>query len=421
MSIDDVLTVSDGELFTTQIFPLKISSPQMPDERTMCSGIPLIDLLEVFEGCFHISAKYPPIKTLVNSAAQQTELINRSFGCNLSLATLRSWKYVENPSLPNLIRFFQVHGIDIDKTWKEVSLKSRGSPWIKLARYIPFDENFAYVVGALLADRGHKQEISIVDMDLGILKEFVERLCTCFPLKKSDFFVYVHALEQPPSEFLSHISTVLEIPAHRIKVIQKPPSKRSPTIYFRVGVRNAIIRAIFDHGIAFINQLKERAPAEVKGALLAGLLNGEGCISKISNSWVVRFECYNPQILELAKSLVQEFGIKTYMWSPTTFCFTLKSRRMVDFLLTIVPITGEKKTKVLLARHDIRASLCMDDITREFTGRTFTVEDVAREFQISRKRAKQFTTRLQNKNYIFFREKGYVVRSDENELDRQVS
>jgi len=86
-----------------------------------------------------------------------------------------------------------------------------------------------------------------------------------------------------------------------------------------------------------------------------------------------------------------------------------------------LPIMREKKTKVLLARDDIRASLCMDDITREFTGRTFTVEDVAREFQISRKRAKQFITRLQNKNHIFFREKGYVVRSDENELDKQVS
>jgi len=74
----------------------------------------------------------------------------------------------------------------------------------------------------------------------------------------------------------------------------------------------------------------------------------------------------------------------------------------------------------LLAGHDIRASLCMDDITREFTGRTFT-EDVAKKFQISRKRAKQFITRLQNKNYIFFRERGYVVRSDGNELDRQIS
>lgn len=413
-------TLFDNALFTAQIAPLKISSSQILGGKTVHGEPPLIDLLEVFGRCFHISAKYPPIKSLVNSAAQQTKLINQMFNCNISQATLRSWKYVENPSLPNLIKFLRVHNINIDKVWKEISLKSRGSPWITVPRYISFDENFAYIVGALLADRGHKQEISIVDTDLGILKEFAERLCACFLLNKSDFFVYVHALEQPPSNFLSYVSIALGIPVSQIKVIKKPLSKRSPTIYFRVGIRNAIIRAIVDYGIESINFFKERTPAGVKASLLAGLLNGEGCISKVSNSWIVRFECYNQQILELTKSLVEGFGIKTYMWDQTTFYFTLKSKRMIDFLLTITPIAGGKKTKILLAKYCIRASLCMDDIVREFCGRIFTVEDVVNKFQISKKRAKQFIARLLNKGRIFFYRERYVVRSEENEFSGHV-
>ncbi|MFQ6129292.1 MAG: hypothetical protein ACE5OT_00580 [Candidatus Hadarchaeaceae archaeon] len=412
MSIDEVLATSDSELFTTQISSLKITSPQMLGRKTVYGEVPLIDLLEVFEGCFHISAKYPPIKTLVNSAIKQTELINHTFGWDLSRATLRSWKYVENPSLPNLIRFFQVHSIDIDKTWKEISLKSRGSPWIKLARYVPFDENFAYVIGALLADRGHKQEISIIDMDLEILKEFVERLCPCFPLKKSDFFVYVHALEQPSSEFLNHVSAALEIPIPKIKVIKKSPSKCSPTIYFRVGVRNAIVRAIVDYGIAFVERTLEKMPPKVKASLLGGLLNGEGSIYKGRYSWILGFECYDQNVLTLAKTLIKELKVKIFP-SKTKFCLILKSKWFIKELLKI-PIVGEKKKKLMQACDEVRASLCMDDIVREFCNSEFTARDVADKFQISYKRANQFIVRLIKKKQAKIEgEKYTAVNRDE--------
>jgi len=413
MSINGVLAISDGELSTTQISPLKISSPQMPDEIIMFSEVSLIDLLEVFEGCFHISAKYPPIKTLVNSATQQTNLINRRFNCNISRATLRSWKYLENPSLPNLIRFFQVHSIDIDKAWKEIYLKSRGSAWVKLARYIPLDENFAYVVGALLADRGHKQEISIIDTDLGILKEFIERLCASFPLNKSDFFVYVHALEQPPSDFLNHVSSMLEIPIFRIRVIKKTPSKRSPTVYFRVGVRNAIIRAIIDYGMTFVRHLLENAPAKVKTSLLGGLLNGEGSIYKYRHSWILGFECYDQNVLTLVKSLIKELKIKIFPYK-TKFCFILKSKWLIKELLREVPIAGGKKKKLMRAYDEVRASLCMDDIVREFCDSEFTVKDIADKFQISYKRTNQFMARLIKKNRVRIKgEKHVIVNEDE--------
>lgn len=296
--------------------------------------------------------------------------------------------------------FLKKLSISVQGIWdKIISFKLKGSKKeIKLPRKIPFNEDFAWLLGYWLGDRNSaKDGIGVTDTSLEVLSKFLQ-LINMLNIDRKDLRIYVNYAGNPD---LDRIARQLNVPRGNCRHVEKTCKALTITVMFysRLWAR------IFSKIEKQVKQLLDAASPTVKGAFIGGFIDAESGYFKKS----IRISQAKKKYIEILARQFKSIGIKIskVKFSHHLFYIDVKpiSDNLIKFLNLVRIVNPKKRRDVQKFVYGVK-HLQADKVSREQILKymkesgSVTIRQVAENFNVSYNAAKHAMLRLRKKKLI---------------------